>query len=219
MTTRTEGPDWFHTARPDAPPDVRPPALDAGDTEDPGDQDLLDDWAAPPRAGRLTKTLALGLLAAVVFTGGALVQKQFGGDTAASAGAAGGFPGGQVGGFPGGGAFPAGAFPGAAGQAGAQPGAQPRAQAGQGTASSGQAAGTGTSSAPAVVGTVTSVEGTDLVVENFAKKTVTVHVPETATVTTPGLTAVATGMTVTVVGAKAADGSVTATSVVARRSA
>ena len=217
MTTDTDAPDWFHAAPGDPAVAASGGAADAvpvlsDDGDGPADDDLLDDWAPEQRSSRLTRALAVGLLGAIVFTGGALVQKQFGaGGAAASAGARGAFPGGAEGGFPGGGELPAGFPGGGQGQAGQGGGAPAGAASG--------AAASSTASAPAVVGTVASVAGTDLAVQNFAGMTVTVHVPATATVTTTGLTGVGKGMTVTVVGTKAADGSVTATSVVARTAA
>ena len=233
MTTRTDGPDWFHGPVAPQPADGTPPAhLDDEvpvDDEPPVDDeaagdDLLDDWAPPQRASRLTRVLAVAVLAAIVFTGGALVQKQFGSGTAAGAGVA--FAGGRSGAFPGGGEGPAG-FGGAgapgqagrAGQAGASGPAASGAPGASGASGASSAPSSAAATAPAVVGTVSSVSDGDLVVENFAQKTVTVHVPATATVTAPGLAGVAAGMTVTVVGTKAADGSITATSVVARTEA
>ena len=76
--------------------------------------------------------------------------------------------------------------------------------------------GAASAQAPVVVGTVTSVSGTTVLVTNFAGTAVTVTVPATATVTTPGLTPLAAGETVSVSGAKQADGSVVATAIVAR---
>ncbi len=184
------------------------------------DDDLLDDWQPRRVTNRLTVVLAAAAVGACMFTAGALVQKQFGdsGGTTATAFPTGvrngtGAPTGFPGGFP--------------GQDQAQQGQAGQGQAGQGRAgrtgggaasSSGPSGGasTGSSDVPVVVGTVKKVQGKTLMVENFAGKSVTVTVPASATVTAPGLTGVAVGMTVSVVGKTGADGAVTATSVTAR---
>ncbi|WP_088319434.1 hypothetical protein [Kineosporia sp. R_H_3] len=222
MTTRTDGPDWFHANAPgDEPVHPVDGAQDDGAPDDGAqvddaprgdaawdDDDLLDADRAP-RTNRLTVVLAVAVVAACTFTAGALVQRELGGSDGSAAAAGGlpsGFPGGLgAAGFPGGGeVFPGGgaaAATGGPGQAGAV----------------GGTAGTATAAAPVVVGTVTSVEGTTLVVENFAGARVTVTVPATATVTAPGLGGVRAGMTVSVVGSKQSSTAVTATAVTARK--
>ena len=164
---------------------------------DENDSDLFGDeqWDRPPRTNRLTRVLLMAILVVAGFGGGVLVQKHAG----SSSGSASSFPNG----FAAGGGFSRGA--------GAFSGLAP------GGATSTAASGSGASSqAPVVVGTVKSVSGTTVLVTNFAGAVVTVTVPATATVTTPGLTPLAAGQTVSVSGAKQADGSVVATAIVAR---
>ena len=180
---------------------INPGSGDQGaDDENGSDEngsDLLGDeqWDRPPRTNRLTRVLLVAILVVVGFGGGSLVQKHAG----SSSGSASSFPNG----FAAGGGFSRGA--------GAFSGLAP------GGATSTAASGSGASSqAPVVVGTVKSVSGTTVLVTNFAGAVVTVTVPATATVTTPGLTPLAAGQTVSVSGAKQADGSVVATAVVAR---
>jgi hypothetical protein len=230
MTTRTDGPDWFHAQAPD---DVtaqtvgdgdagseRGEADGAADAPEWDDDDLLDaDWAPRRRTNRLTVVLAVAVVAACTFTAGALVQREFGGSAGTAAGGlpagfpgtqgASGFPGGE--GFPGGAGSPGGAAAGGTNQAGQGPGTV------QATGSPGGTGGTAAGAVPVVVGTVRSVEGTTLVVENFAGARVTVTVPVTATVTAPGLGGVTAGMTVSVVGTKKSAAAVTATAVTARK--
>ena len=172
---------------------------DADGGSDASGSDLFGDeqWDRPPRTNRLTRMLLVAILVVAGFGGGVLVQKQHAGSSSGSASsfasrfaAAGGSSRG------------AGAFSGLA-----PGGATSTAASGSGAASS---------QAPVVVGTVKSVSGTTVLVTNFAGTVVTVTVPATATVTTPGLAPLAAGETVSVSGAKQADGSVVATAVVAR---
>lgn len=151
--------------------------------------DLFGDeqWDRPPRTNRLTRVLLVAILVVAGFGGGVLVQKHAG----SSSGSASSFPSG----------FPTGGF---------SPGA------GGGTSAAAGGSGAASSQAPVVVGTVKSVSGTTVLVANFAGTVVKVTVPATATVTTPGLTPLAAGETVSVSGAKKADGSVVATAIVAR---
>jgi hypothetical protein len=214
MTTRTDGPDRPGPGGPGEPwsGQVLP--------VEPGDEDLLEDWTAARRTNRLTAVLAVAAVAVATFAAGAWTQQRFGAasttTTAARTGQ--GLPAGQ---FPGGGqGFPGGAppsgFPGGAGLpvGDGLPGGAPT---GGGAPSSAGGAGSAAAGTPVVVGTITDVKGNDLVVTNFAGKAVTVHVPATATVTSPGLVGIAKGMTASVVGTKGSDGSVTATTVTARR--
>ena len=172
-------------------------ADDANGSDENGSDLFGDDqWDRPPRTNRLTRVLLVAILVVAGFGGGILVQKHAG----SSSGSASSFPNGFA---PGSGSSrAAGAFSGLA-----PGGATSTAASGSGAASA---------QAPVVVGTVTSVSGTTLVVTNFAGTAVTVTVPATATVTTPGLTPLAAGQTVSVSGAKQADGSVVATAIVAR---
>lgn len=199
MTTRTDGPDQS----PSTPPGDEP----AGQWE----EDLLEDWIPQRRTNRLTALLAAAVLALGAFTVGALVQRQYGASATSAAAGPAGLPAGGFEGLPGqgrSGALGQGGFPDA-------PGASVAAGTPGVVASS--SAVSGASDVPVVVGTVKSVTGENLVVENFAGTSVTVHVPASATVTTPGLTSLAAGMTVSVVGKAGADGSVTASAVTARR--
>lgn len=158
------------------------------------DDDLFDaDWNRPKRANRLTFVLVAALVAALAFAGGVAVQKKHDAGLAASATAgrargAGGFGGTTEGG--------------ATGQAG--------------TTGQGGAAAQG-GGPPVAIGTVKSISGSTLTITNFAGTVVTVTVPPTATVTTPGLGGLAPGATVSVAGTTNADGTVTATTVTSRK--
>jgi hypothetical protein len=171
------------------------PQAPAGDEPD-DDLDLHEGWERP-RIGTLTVLLAVGVLAVAAFIGGVLVQKNHDAGLASASGTRARAAG----------AFPAGGFP--AGGFGAGTGAGAGAGAGGPTAAA--------AAPPVVVGTVAAVKGSDLTVKNFAGATVVVHVPAGTPVTLPGLIPLAPGMTVSVTGTKAADGSVTATAVVARK--
>jgi hypothetical protein len=61
------------------------------------------------------------------------------------------------------------------------------------------------------------ISGSTLKVTNFAGTIVTVTVPVTTTVTVTGLGGLTVGAPVSVVGTKAADGTVTATSITSRK--
>jgi hypothetical protein len=164
---------------------------------EPADDDLDLLAHSNRRPGKLMITLIVGIVAAVAFGGGVLVQKHYGtATTTAAAGAGGG-----AGGFRG---FPGGAPPGAGG-----------------TATGGSATSGGTTAAgPSVVGTVTKVSGTTITVKNFAGKTYTVKVPAGSTISLSSsleLTGLKAGTTVSVVGTTAADGSVTASAVTAQK--
>jgi len=171
-------------------------ADDENDSDE-NDSDLFGDeqWDRPPRTNRLTRVLLMAILVVAGFGGGVLVQKHAGSSSGSASSLPSGFP---TGGFsPGAGGFgdPA---------------------AGAGTSAAAGGSGAASSQAPVVVGTVKSVSGTTVLVANFAGTVVKVTVPATATVTTPGLTPLAAGETVSVSGAKKADGSVVATAIVAR---
>ena len=170
---------------------------DDENSSDENDSDLFGDeqWDRPPRTNRLTRVLLMAILVVAGFGGGVLVQKHAG----SSSGSASSFPSG----------FPTGGFSPGAGGFGDP-------AAGGGTSAAAGGSGAVSSQAPVVVGTVKSVSGTTVLVANFAGTVVTVTVPATATVTTPGLTPLAAGETVSVSGAKKADGSVVATAIVAR---
>jgi hypothetical protein len=188
------------------------------------DLDLLAEVNHRPE--RSTVLLIAGIVVALAFVGGVAVQKHLGGATAATGpGAALGFSG-----PPGGNLGRAGGF-GAAGGPGGLGGAQAGGPAaGGGTAAGGGAAVGGGSAAagggvaggggtPVVVGTVTKLSGSTLTVKNLGGKSVNVKVPSGATITLVAgkrLTTLKRGVTVSVAGKSAADGTVTATSVTVR---
>ncbi|HET9653947.1 MAG TPA: hypothetical protein VFP72_01235 [Kineosporiaceae bacterium] len=195
-----------------------------------GDLDLLGPaWTPQRRINRLTLVLTAGLVAALGFAGGVLVQKQHDAGLAgpSAAGAAGrtfrGGAGGQGFGGQGFGGQGGGAGQGFGGNgsgtvgSGAQGPGGSRGAAGSGPSGADAGGGSGTAAgAPVVVGKVVSVAAGTVVVENFAGTRVTVHVGATTPVTAPGVTGLQVGATVSVTGDKAADGSVNATSVVSR---
>jgi hypothetical protein len=160
--------------------------------------DGFDDAAPGRRLPRATYALLAALLVAAGFAGGILVQKH-----AAPATMATGVPS-FAGGLPTGG-FPAGGGSGQAPNLGAA--------AGTGTGSS------STSDSPAVIGTVVSVDGATVIVEDLGGKqhkvttTASTAVSQTTTLAASQLKA---GQSVVVNGTKKSDGTVTATSVTAR---
>ncbi|GAA3111147.1 hypothetical protein GCM10010464_87510 [Pseudonocardia yunnanensis] len=79
------------------------------------------------------------------------------------------------------------------------------------------AGGAGGTASPVAIGTVKSISGSTLTLTNSAGAVVTVTVPPTATVTTDGLGGLVAGVTVSVAGTNAADGTVTATSITSHR--
>lgn len=185
------------------------------------DLDLLAEVNRRP--SRTTALLIVGILAAVAFIGGVVVQKNYGGTSAggAAGAAAGGFAGraggnaAGYGGFGGAGGFPGGEQAGGAAPGGAAAGGA----AGGGTAGGGTAGGTTAAATPVVVGTVAKMSGSSLTVKNLGGKSVNVKIPEGATITLVAgktLTTLKTGATVSVAGTTAADGTVTATSVTVR---
>jgi hypothetical protein len=193
------------------------PAPEDGDEPDPDDQDLLNpQWSPPRRISRTTVLLAGGLVAALGFVGGVLVQKSHdagltGGAARAGAAARAFARSGGSSGF--------GGFGGPADQAGGGGSAGTGGGSGsgsRGSAGTGDGAG-GDSGPPVVVGKVVSVGSGTLVVQNFAGTKVTVRVPPETPVTTSGLIGLRPGATVSVTGTKASDGTVNASSVTGRR--
>lgn len=167
------------------------------------DLDLLGPDPSRPKLGRLGALLAAGIVAALAFTGGVLVQKNH--DRGLSGAARGGMPG--IGDQEGA------AQRGPDGGAG-MPGGDGGTGAGGSTTDSGSS---GASATPVVVGSIVSVKGSALTVKNFAGKSVTVHVPDDTPVTVPGLSgAVRAGATVSVTGTTATDGTVTAATITVR---
>lgn len=198
-----------------ADPSVADPGVGDPGAAD-GDLDLLEPaWAPPPRANRWTVLLAGGLVAALGFGAGVLVQKNHDaglvGSSAGAGAAARAFA--RANGFGG-----AGGAGGAQGGFGGMPGVSGGRDGQVGGPGAGSGGGPGAASGtPVVVGTVVSVGAGTLVVQNFAGTKVSVTVPEGTPVTTAGLAGLKAGATVSVTGTKAADGSVTATSVTSRR--
>jgi hypothetical protein len=182
----------------------------AGTPIEPADEDLDLLADSNRRPGRLTVFLLAGILVAGAFVGGAVAQKHFGAPAAAAAsgrqGAAGfGRQFGGTGTF-GGGSGGSGGFGGFGGAGG--------------SAAGGSAAGGAAADTPAVVGQVVKVSGTTVTVRNFAGKTVTVKVPAGTAVSLSSalsLSGLKAGTSVSVVGTKAADGSITASAVTARK--
>lgn len=141
----------------------------------------------------LTKLLVVGILVAISFAGGVLVQKEHDASLTSAVPA---FRGG-AGGLP---AFPSGA--GATGGGSSTSG-------GSSTAASG----------PVLVGTVESVSGGDITVKDFGGKTHAVHTGATTGLATTGAdwsTSLPPGTTVSIEGTKADDGTVTATTITRR---
>jgi hypothetical protein len=187
------------------------PAAEGGDEPGPDDLDLLDSqWSPPRRTNRITVLLTGGLVAVLGFVAGALVQRSHDTDLvgrSAGASARAFSRGGGTEGFGGFGGLPA--QDGQGGAAGSDGGSR---SGGRGSGGSGDSGGRDSSS-PVVVGTVVSVGSATLVVQNFAGTKVTVRVPPGTPVTTAGLTGLTRGVMVSVAGAKASDGTVTASSV------
>lgn len=220
--TTVRGPD---PAWPPAAPGTHaaPPVVDSDDGF------LDDEWQRPPRANRLTWILVAALIAVLGFVGGVTVQKNHdsglvGNAARVRAGGAGQGGTGQGGTGQGG----TGGTRGGTGQGGAGPGsggtgADAGGQGGGAASGDGAASGTGAGAGetvgagtPVAVGTIKTVSGTTLTLTDFGGNVITVHVPPTATVTTVGLSPPAVGSPVSVVGTKAADGSVAATAVTVR---
>jgi hypothetical protein len=173
-----------------------PPSEALEDERFEDDPEFDDDLDAMPRRriGWITRALVAGILLALAFTGGVLVQKRH--DAQTSAGAlpafAGSFPNAGNGGFP--------------GSSGAST---------NGSGSSSQ----GGSSAPAVIGTVVSVDGNRIIVRdlNGTKHIVTTTGSTTITRSTEiPVSKLTAGTTVVVVGTKAGDGTTSATTVTVR---
>ena len=176
----------------------------AADGDGSDSSDLFDDaqWDRPPLMNRVTRVLLVAILVVAGFGGGVWLQKSH--DASSSGATAGSL---------------AAAFSAAGRGAGARAGAGFAAGAvggGTGTGTrTGSPAAAASASPPVVVGTVTTVSATALVVTNFAGTAVTVTVPATATVTTDGLAPLTAGQTVSVTGTKQADGTVVATALTA----
>lgn len=165
-------------------------------------EDDADITAVPPRrrVPALTKLLFVAIVATLGFGGGVLVQKQHDASLTSAS---------RVPDFASlfGGGLPTGGNGGADG-----PTASSAPTAGGGGAGS-------TGDVPVLVGTVESISGSDLTVKDLGGTSHVVHATATTALTVVGADwsgSLVTGATVSVQGTKAADGSVTATSVTQR---
>jgi len=205
-----------------------PPDQTAAIPARPGRVDMDATWSGAPveaadddldllaevnhRPSRATIVLIAGIIAALAFLGGSVVQKKYGATSTS----------GQAAGLPSG--FGARAAGGYGNFGGGFPGAPAGGTAAGGAAAGGAAGGTtgGTTTAaatPVAVGTVTKISGSSLTLKNLGGKTVKVTIPEGASITLVAgkkLTTLKAGVTVSVAGKVATDGSVTATSVTVR---
>jgi hypothetical protein len=175
-----------------------PPSDDLVDEYDP---DLDEDLDAPPRrrVGWITRGLVAGILLALAFTGGVLVQKRHDAKTTAESLPAfsGGVPNGNSG------------FPELGGTQGDS--------SSDGSASS--SGSQGGDSTPAVIGTVVSVNGNRIIVRDLSGTKHVVKTTDATTITRSTkipVSKLTAGTTVVVVGAQADDGRTSATSVTVR---
>jgi hypothetical protein len=202
-----DGPDRGNGTQPEPEPDPRPDPTESGVDESSAEDadDLIDLDDARRRPGRVTFVLAAAIIAGLGFTGGSYAQRQVGGAaTGAPTGQRSqGTPGGE--GFPAGAGMPGGTVAGQGPTAGNTP-----------DRTSGISAGA-TSTTPVVVGTVTAIGTSTLTVRSLGGSSVMVKVTTGTPITVNGLGSTLTiGALVSVTGAKATDGSITATSVTAR---
>ena len=174
------------------PPVETSPAVEPVEPDDAEDDELFDrEWDRPARTNGLTRLLAAALVGVAGFAGGVAVQNDHDSTLATAAAAA---------------------FAAARSRTGAPESAAGTATGtGSVTGGPGGAASTSPGSEPIVVGTVASIAGTTVFIRNFAGLTVSVTVPQTALVTSAGLGGLRPGMTVSVTGTKASNGTVTAT--------
>jgi hypothetical protein len=196
------------------------PAVDGVDAIDEDALDEDDDFLPKPKAklGRMSLILAAVLVAGAGFLGGIWTQKNHGTAAGAATGGFGtrqGITGAQTG---------EGGFGGRTGTGTGAGGTGTGIGAGTGTGAGGTGTGTGTgaggtgtgggttAAVPAVIGTVTVLTGSEMVVQNLGGKQVSVHLSATTTVSKKfGVADLTVGKTVSVAGTTAADGSVTAT--------
>ena len=179
---------------PDDTRDTPLPAEPARPADRTPDDDEFTELPPKRQVPALTKLLVVGILVAISFAGGVLVQKQH---DASQTSALPAFPGG-AGGLP--------AFLSGAGVSG-------------GASSTGGSSSSAAASGPVLVGTVESVSGGDITVKDFGGKTHAVHTGATtglATTAADWSTSLPPGTTVSIEGTKADDGTVTATTVTRR---
>jgi hypothetical protein len=166
------------------------------------EDDDADITALPPRrrVPGLTKLLFVAIIGTLAFAGGVLVQKQH--DASLTTG-----PASLASLFAGG--LPTGGGGGLGGGLGGAPTSSAPATSGGGS----------TGDVPVLIGTVESVSGSDLTVKDLGGTSHVVHATATTTVSVVSADwsgSLKAGATVSVQGSKAADGSVTATSVTQR---
>jgi hypothetical protein len=169
-----------------------PPADQLVDERHEDDPDFDEDVDVAPRrrVGWITRGLVAGILLALAFTGGVMVQKHH--DAQTSAGSLPAFSGS---GLPVFGNTPAG---------------------GSGDGGGSQ----NTSSTPAVIGTVVSVHGNRIVVKDLSGTNHVVETTEATTITRSteiNVSKLTAGATVVVIGTKSGDGTTSATAVTVRR--
>ena len=173
-----------------------PPADDLVDERFEDDPDFDEDVDAAPRhrVGWITRGLVAGIVLALAFTGGVLVQKRHDAQTSASLPAfSGGVPNGGSG-LPGFGGTPS---------------------SGSGDGSGSQ----GNSSAPAVIGTVVSVDGNRIIVRDLSGTKHVVETTDSTTITRSTeirVSKLTAGTTVVVIGTQRGDGTTSATAVTVR---
>ena len=182
-------------SQPVAPSPSTPPTQPTVMELEADDADIMA-LPARRRVPGLTKLLFVAIIGALAFGGGVLVQKQHDAALTSTPGSlaslfAGGLP---TGGLGGGGGAP--------------------------TSSASATGGSGSSGAvPVLIGTVESVSGADLTVKDLGGTSHLVHATATTTVSVISADwsgSLKVGVTVSVQGSKAADGSVTATAVTQR---
>jgi hypothetical protein len=170
----------------------------------PVDDDLFDQdesWDGPPRTNRLTVVLVVALLVVAGFVGGVVAQKHHDAGLSSTAAALRNRAGGAGGTRNGSGT--------GATDRGREGGAGP-------TSDSAAPAAPVDPGAPVVVGTVAAIAGSTVTVTDTAGTEVTVVVPPTAPVTTPGLGGLTVGAPVSVTGSRSAAGTVTAATLTSR---
>jgi len=182
-------------ASPPSLPPTQPAALEF-------EEDDADITALPPRrrVPALTKVLFVAILGTLAFGGGVLVQKQHDASlTTTPASLASLFAGG----------LPTGGGGGLGGGLGGAPTSSAPATTGSGS----------TGDVPVLIGTVESVNGSDLTVKDLGGTSHAVHATATTTISVVSAdwsASLKVGATVSIQGSKAADGSVTATAVTQR---
>jgi hypothetical protein len=201
-----EDPDEANSSLLAEDPSVYPDETTELDDED---EDFIP--RPPLRPTKLSIALVGLVVVGIGFLGGAFAQKHYGTTSASSASARGNFNRGGAGGAEG---FGAGGF-----GSGEGLGAGGFGNAGTASDTSGSTGQSSTQSPtiPAVVGTISSVKGSTVVVKNLGGKRVTVTVTKQTTLTAKyGSSALKVGTSVAVVGSTTSSGTVTATTITAQ---